>query len=301
MIKIIEVRKFEELNSIIHDLCQENKLTKEKTEERIQFYKDHFNNENSIYFIATVDKKTEGFMSFDITKKIIRTHRLFVKDCEENDALAFELISHTFNQLQSLEKEIFQIFFVKNFNLEQRLVENDFNVYHRVKMVYDLEENQIPAYSLDPTYQTANFTLDKLDEELQIIIDANKNSLDGEVFHQFSNMDLLKELFYDGKMDTDRLRSDSLILLKDNKIVGVNIVANLSESDAYIWVIALLEEHRGKGLGKYLMFKAHENCKNANVERINLDVTIENDAAYNLYKKLGYRETNRYLTVIKKY
>ena len=205
------------------------------------------------------------------------------------------------NQLASLKKKYLQIFTVESLKLEQKLVENDFAVFQRVKMIYDLKEKQIPETSLDTDYMLDYFTLDRLDEELQVVIDTNKNTIDRNIFVQFSSLDLLKELFYDSKLDGKRLRTDSPILLKDDKIIGVNIVSNISETASYIWIIALLEEHRGKGLGKYLMLIAHENCKNANVDQIILDVTADNVAAYNLYKKLGYEVTNRYLTVIKKY
>ncbi|NHJ84559.1 MAG: GNAT family N-acetyltransferase, partial [Asgard group archaeon] len=204
-------------------------------------------------------------------------------------------------QLESLNKEFLQIFFVNNLTLKQKLEENGFYVYERVSMAYNLQENQIPDIKLPMDYQEANFTLDKLDEELQIIVDANKNTIDGEIFRQFSNLLDLKAFFIRSNMDASRLRADSLIVLKEDKIVGVNIVINLTETTSYIWIIALLSEHRGKGLGKYLMLKAHENCKKDNIPQIALDVTIQNETAFNLYKKLGYKENNHYLTVIKKY
>ena len=168
-------------------------------------------------------------------------------------------------------------------------------------MVYDLQEDIHSELSLDPDYQLANFTLENLDDELQVIVNANKNTLDGEIFQQFSNLDVLRDFFHRCDIAGKTLREDSPIIIHNNKIVGVNIVTNFSETSSYIWIIALLAEHRGKGLGKYLMLKAHENCKNANVEQMVLDVTIDNNAAYNLYKRLGYKETARYLTVVKKF
>ncbi len=301
MIDILEVKKFEKLKLILHDFCKENRLSKEKTIERIQNYENHFKREDTIYFLATVNDVSVGFMSCEIAEEIIRTHRLFVKKSEEYDSIIFELITYVTKQLESLKKNFLQIFIVNSLKLEQKLVENDFTVFQRVKMVYDLKENLIPEFVLDSDYQHDYFSLDRLDEELQIIVDANKNHIDGEIFLQFSNLDILKKFFFSSNMDGDRRRDDSPIVLRNDKIVGVNIITNISEKASYIWIIALLHEHRGKGLGKYLMLKAHENCKKANVDQMVLDVTVDNIAAYNLYKKLGYKETNRYLTVIKEY
>ena len=301
MIKVKRIKVFEKLNSILTDFCQEFQLTEEKTIERIQAYEEHFNREDSVYFLATADEVPKGFMSCDITEKIIQTNRLFVKKCEEYDEVIYELISQVSKQLESLKKEFLQIFFVTSLKVKQKLIENDFAVYPRVKMVYDLKENQIPEFRLNPDYQLSYFTLDKLDEELLIIVDANKNHIDGEIFRQFSNLDILRKFFFRSNKDISRVRTDSPIILKDDKIVGINIVINLSDTASYIWIIALLPEYRGKGLGKYLMLKAHENCQKANVDQMILDVTVDNFIAFNLYKKLGYKETMRYLTVLKKY
>jgi ribosomal protein S18 acetylase RimI-like enzyme len=267
----------------------------------MQFYKDHFGNEDSVYFLATIGNESRGFISFDLTRKIVQTHRLFVKQCNEYDDIVFELLSYSSQQLKSLGKEYFQTFFVTTLNIKEQLEEDGFKVYPRVKMVYDLIGNEIPEHSLDAAYQVEKFTLEKLDEELQIIVEANKGTLDGEIFRQFSDLESVKELFYRGKMDGERLNVNSPILLKDGKIAGVNIIANFNPDQSYVWIIALLPEHRGKGLGKYLMLKAHDNCKKDNVKEMILDVTLGNKAAHGLYTKLGYKETSRYLTVLKKY
>ncbi|NHJ04295.1 MAG: GNAT family N-acetyltransferase [Candidatus Heimdallarchaeota archaeon] len=301
MIDIIQVKEFQELEPVLISFCHENNLPKEKINEFILNNQNQFNRDDFVYFLVSVDNVSKGFMSCEITEKIIRTHRLFVEKSEKYDEILFQLILDVSKQLESFNKEYLQIFFVNSLKLEKKLVENDFTVFQRVKMVYNLKENQIPEFSLAADYQLANFTLDKLDEELQVVVDANRNHIDGEIFLQFSSLDDLKKLFFSSNMDTGRLRIDSPIILKNGKIIGINIVVNLSETASYIWIIALLSEHRGKGLGKFLMLKSHEDCKKTNVNQMVLDVTKANIAAFNLYKKLGYKETNQYLTVIKKY
>lgn len=300
-VKITKVKLFEKLKPILHDFFKENQLSEEKIKEGFQAIENHFNRKDSIYYLVTVNDMSQGFMSCNIAKKLIHTNRLFVKKSENFDELIYELITNVSTQLESLKKEYLLIYFVNSLNLEQKLLRNDFAVYQRVKMVYDLKENKIPEFKLDSVYQLSYFTLDKLDQELQIIVDANRNNIDGDIFRQFSSLDAIREFFYSSKMDSNKLRADSPILLRNDKIVGVNIVINQSDTASYIWIVALLPDHRGKGLGKYLMMKAHENCKNANVDQMILDVTVDNIAAFNLYKKLGYKETNRYLTVVKKY
>jgi ribosomal protein S18 acetylase RimI-like enzyme len=301
LIQVKQVKVFDKLKPILNDFCQEFQLSEEKIEERLQAFEEHFKKDDSIYFLAIMNEESKGFISCDITKKIVQTNRLFVKKCKEYDEVILELLSYTSNQLESLNKKYFQTFFVTSLNIRQQLEKDNFKVYPRVKMVYDLKENQIPEHFLNPDYQHDNFTLDELDEELQIIVDSNIGTLDGEIFVQFSDLDSIKELFYRGRMDGERRRSDSPIVKIGDKIVGVNIISNISDTASYVWIIALLPEHRGKGLGKYLMLKAHDNCKKANVEQMVLDVTLDNKVAHGLYKKLGYKETMRYFTVLKEY
>ena len=146
MIKVKQVNAFDELKSILNDFFQENKLSKEKIIERIQAFKVHFNREDSVYFLATFKDVPKGFMSLDITEKIIQTNNLFIKKCEKYDEIIYELISRVTKQLESLKKEYLQIFFVHSLKIRQKFVENNFAVYTRVKMVYDLKENKIPEF-----------------------------------------------------------------------------------------------------------------------------------------------------------
>jgi ribosomal protein S18 acetylase RimI-like enzyme len=301
MIEVKQIKNFEKLRPILEIFCQENQLTKEKTIERIQAFEKQFDNADFQFFLATVNGKSKGFLSCEIAGDIIRTYVLFVPKSENYDDFAFEIIQQVSKLLVELQRKYFQVFFVNSLQLEQKLSDNGFSVYHRVRMTYDLMQDKKTELHLDPAYQLENFVLEKLDDELQVIVNANKNTLDGEIFQQFSTLEVLKDFFHRCDIAGKTLREDSPVIIHNSKIVGVNIVTNFTETTSYIWIIALLAEHRGKGLGKYLMLKAHENCKNTGVEQMVLDVTLDNNAAYNLYKHLGYKETARYLTAVKKY
>ena len=57
--------------------------------------------------------------------------------------------------------------------------------------------------------------------------------------------------------------------------------------------IAVLEEHRGKGLGTRLMTTAHEELQKKSASEVYLEVRVSNTEAVTLYEKLGYRTTGR--------
>ncbi len=58
--------------------------------------------------------------------------------------------------------------------------------------------------------------------------------------------------------------------------------------DAEVHNIAVVEEHRGKGIAQTLMDKMHEKAKALGAERSLLEVRVSNTPAISLYEKNGY-------------
>ena len=53
--------------------------------------------------------------------------------------------------------------------------------------------------------------------------------------------------------------------------------------------IAVMPEHRGKGIGYTLMKEAMKNMEKYNAKECFLEVRVSNQPAINLYKKLGFQ------------
>ena len=62
-----------------------------------------------------------------------------------------------------------------------------------------------------------------------------------------------------------------------------------SPAKAYIYDIAIDEEHRGRGLGRAAMLAAEQLCRDAGIPEIGLNVFGFNETARRLYDSLGYR------------
>jgi [ribosomal protein S18]-alanine N-acetyltransferase len=60
--------------------------------------------------------------------------------------------------------------------------------------------------------------------------------------------------------------------------------------EAHITNIALLPEHRGKGLGEALMRKVMEMARRMGARTMTLEVRVSNDTAKSLYRKLGFQD-----------
>jgi ribosomal protein S18 acetylase RimI-like enzyme len=87
-----------------------------------------------------------------------------------------------------------------------------------------------------------------------------------------------------------------LFTMKDNnEIIGYIWFCERGPADnrkAYLLDIIIEEQYRGKGYGKKAMLLLEEKVKYLGLKHIGLHVFGHNNRAYELYKKLGYVETN---------
>ncbi len=83
-----------------------------------------------------------------------------------------------------------------------------------------------------------------------------------------------------------------------NITLCVDVIRNIKY--ALINYVCVHKEYRGKDLGKDLMFKAMEICKEKGCSKIELTSSSEKVAANKMYQGLGFniRETNCYVKVI---
>ena len=62
--------------------------------------------------------------------------------------------------------------------------------------------------------------------------------------------------------------------------------------------LGVVPEHRGRGLGKALMYKALDGFKRVGLSRAFLEVTCQNDAAIQLYRQLGFHKARTIYKVV---
>ncbi len=82
-------------------------------------------------------------------------------------------------------------------------------------------------------------------------------------------------------------RDASLIAVRDGERVGL---ANLGLRGADAWVggVGVVPDERRRGTGRKLMEGLHEEARSRGVERVWLEVIVENTGAIALYEQLGY-------------
>ena len=91
------------------------------------------------------------------------------------------------------------------------------------------------------------------------------------------------------------LKEDSYGCFLNNKLVGTCIFLR-REGQGYISEITIDANLQGQHLGKSLLFNSVKKWFDNHPEsqQVDLDVTLANKSAYNLYKSLGFQEGEHY-------
>lgn len=104
------------------------------------------------------------------------------------------------------------------------------------------------------------------------------------------------KIFIKDNGGTDFISNDNvrkIYLLKDkNNILGY-IAYNVILPEAEVLYLLVDKNNRNKGLGFKLLNESLDIMKNEGVSKCFLEVDIENNSAYNLYKKLGFIEISK--------
>lgn len=66
-------------------------------------------------------------------------------------------------------------------------------------------------------------------------------------------------------------------------------ISNLIYDELHIFKIAVHQEHRRKGIGKYLLEDAFDFFKGRGAKNGILEVRVSNESAIKLYKKIGFK------------
>lgn len=120
-------------------------------------------------------------------------------------------------------------------------------------------------------------------EDLSAIITIEDNSFDW--FERFPESLFL---YYIRK-----LKDGFFVALEPSgEIAGYAILVD-TKHYAYVFSIAVLPKKRNQGYAEFLLKFLATRCTEKHIPKIRLDVRVDNKAAVELYKKLGYTKVNK--------
>lgn len=83
-----------------------------------------------------------------------------------------------------------------------------------------------------------------------------------------------------------------VVLEASGSVVGYAIIVK-TRNHAYLFSIAVHPENRNKGYGELMLKFLESKCNEKGFSKLRLDVRIDNKAAVELYKKMGYTEVKK--------
>ena len=136
-------------------------------------------------------------------------------------------------------------------------------------------------------YSIREATLNDIDKGLLNVF------IEGYRYHQNSRPDIFANLT-DEELKNDLIqnfeRLNTIVILDNEKIVGYfsYVIKKRHTGKLDVDQLVILEEYRGKGLGKKLMEEAKQIAKENECDRIELNCWLFNENALNMYEHIGY-------------
>ncbi|HOG74174.1 MAG TPA: ribosomal protein S18-alanine N-acetyltransferase [Methanofastidiosum sp.] len=83
-------------------------------------------------------------------------------------------------------------------------------------------------------------------------------------------------------------------LVVENKEEVIGFVIGITQKDeGHILVIAIRDDYKKKGIGTFLMKKLMDIYEKNGIKKLKLEVRVSNVPAISMYKRLGFKITNR--------
>lgn len=90
------------------------------------------------------------------------------------------------------------------------------------------------------------------------------------------------------------------LIIENQSIIGYVVLTigyslEFQGRDAFLDELFIKAEHRGKGIGQQAIKFIEQQCKDIGIKAFHLEVERQNKTAHGLYKKMGFKEHDRYL------
>ncbi|MFW9995243.1 MAG: GNAT family N-acetyltransferase [Candidatus Odinarchaeota archaeon] len=187
-------------------------------------------------------------------------------------------------------------------NLSDHMIRYGFQVFDRAKLSIDrktienLDEPEFPR-----EYDFVGWSSDIHHSLVELIANFHLNGdihIDGKVFPHWCGFDGSDKLLVRiennvyGRFDANHAR----ILRYNGKSIGTCIITVLPSNIGYIPEIVVSQHYQRKGLGAKLLIHSlkHFIEDESDIASVELDVTLSNSKAKNLYTSLGFKPLNKY-------
>lgn len=172
---------------------------------------------------------------------------------------------------------------------DARFVRAGFHSRGRHYLVRPLAE---PIDEPSPRFKVRPFRRDDLSLAAHVVHRSHQGTLDAAL-----NLTYASPAHCRGFVETLVLRAGcgrfdpdaSFVVETREGPTGVLLASHLSRTNGHICQVSVLPEAQARGIGKVLMTSALASFRRQGLQTASLSVTVENQRAYRLYERLGFR------------
>lgn len=179
--------------------------------------------------------------------------------------------------------------YLKYFKLYEKL--GFYHVIEEVEMELNLNDENLKIAKLPENFETKSIKDVEMNELFNCSFEIMNKSKDNMFLDltEEQKWEVIKNYFEPSK---PIIQEASIILIKDKKIIGFSItkLSTFNTGRATIGPFGILPDFRNKGLGEAILLFCLKKLLENNFKIVNLDVAIENEPAYKLYLKVGFKK-----------
>lgn len=261
---------------------------KERNDEILAFYN---NNHVPVGVVRTSTEKGNP-------NEVYITAFYYSEKVQDKESLEKRLFDVVFNHLKDQHTIIRVAGIPLSSKLKDHIIASSFKRFDRWQMSIDkLAVQSLPKPDLPLNYTFSIWKDDYREPIIDVITKYNDQSVDNELFPYFKTVDTVRVFIEDLlKNRWGQFKANlTSILTHDGELIGVCFLTVLDDGTGYIPDFGILKAFQGKGLGKKLLIhslKHYIDMQDSN--NINLDITLKNTIALNLYKSLGFNFKSEY-------
>ncbi len=185
-------------------------------------------------------------------------------------------------------------------SLEQLLARNDFRLFPRHFMLYELAGHVKKLEEYAPGLRMERWHERHMTACAELIHLTYANHIDGAINDQYRSragaMKFLKNIVI--LPGCGQFETRASFVLRDelsDQLVGVVLTSMVAPGVGHTTQLCVLPGHQGHGLGRRLMLASMDALKEQKASELSLTVTSSNERAVKLYEELGFRKLKTFV------
>lgn len=291
----------DEIAEFVYSTLQQRMPNESRTLESIQKQFGSYFQRDDWCTIAKNGSKIIGFMFlFHYTESMIyiESWHPLVEPGPEEDMIATSLIKESIKYAEGSGKDRMEVFLMDLTEDRRPLYKNYERWYESAGMPRGgewaymeapLSEMEIPDVELPEGFSIVPIKDVPNEDIWPCYYETFMASGDGRFLDQ---TDAQRKENFEQFFDKSRPRDEpsSIVIKKDGRIVGYNQVI-MWEENGFFNGIGIHPEFRGQGLGKAMILTSMKRAADNGLPMMILEVDIDNKIAFNMYEKVGFKQT----------